>query len=374
MRKFTSGKELVKRDGGRNDGRGFVKRGEHGGRKEPVVDSNYRGDVIREREKRIIELEDIERKIIFIAVKIGRFVYDGESGTAEVSHFVTKECVIRQVNATNGIIMADGIEFIPGEDADALAEVEVLEGHKKITSLIGLGFGCPGMELAIQDLHFLGDGSDNEIKRDGLTGSLAAPVGLAPAIKNDFTAGFELFTEPVGDRPPFKDFGRGGIEVIVFIVTVDSTATLADMNSFGLAAGTGLGESRVGEAADGADIGVHRFRNVRIIIRVLEFGIIKVRDVNFIKVAGITALGAGLGGSITDSGFVIGFIERRIFRDTSVISEGGEDKIHFLVHIAKDFAVDELVENFLVGGGIGRIFFVINGVEHGINFLFLYKD
>lgn len=134
--------------------------------------------------------------------------------------------------------------------------------------MIGLGFGCPGMGLAIQDLHFLGDGSDNEIKRDGLTGGLATPVGLAPAIKNDFTAGFELFTEPVGDRPPFKDFGRGGIEVIVFIVTVDSTATLADMNSFGLAAGTGLGESRIGEAADGADIGVHGVRDVRIIIRV----------------------------------------------------------------------------------------------------------
>ena len=31
MRKFTSGNELIKRDGGRNDGRGFVKRGEHGG-------------------------------------------------------------------------------------------------------------------------------------------------------------------------------------------------------------------------------------------------------------------------------------------------------------------------------------------------------
>lgn len=234
------------------------------------------------------------------------------------------------------------------------------------------------MGLAIQNLHFLGDGSDNEIKRDGLTGSLAAPVGLAPAIKNDFTAGFELFTEPVGDRPPFKDFGRGGVEVIVFIVAVDSTATLADMNSFGLAAGTSLGESRVGEAADRADIGVRRFRDVRIIIRVLEFGIIEVRDINFIKVAGITALGAGLGGGITDSGFVIGLIERRIFRDTSVISEsvtseGGEDKIHFLVHIAEDFAVDELVENFLVGGGIGRIFFVINGVEHGINFLFCTK-
>jgi len=86
---------------------------------------------MKERENRIIKLEDIGRKIIFIAAKIGRFVYDGESGTAEVSHFVTKECVIRQVNATNGIIMADGIEFIPGEDADVLAEVEVLEGHRK---------------------------------------------------------------------------------------------------------------------------------------------------------------------------------------------------------------------------------------------------
>lgn len=45
----------------------------------------------REREKRIIELEDIGRKIIFIAVRIGRFFYDGESGTAEVFHFVIKE-------------------------------------------------------------------------------------------------------------------------------------------------------------------------------------------------------------------------------------------------------------------------------------------
>ena len=396
MRDFTSGKELVKRDGGRNDGRGFVKRGEHGGGEEPVADSKYRS-VIRKREKRIIELEDIGRKIIFIAVKIGRFAYDGESGTAEVFHFVTKDCVIRQANTIGTIMMADGIEFIPGEDADALAEVKVLEGHRKITSLnsmsaitssvrddrirhrggaagFGLGFGCPGIELAIQDLHFLGNGSDNEIKRDGLTGSLAAPVGLAPAIKNDFTAGFELFTKPVGDCPPFKDFGRGGIEVIVFIVAVDSTATLADMNRFGLAAGTGLGESRVGEAADRADIGVHRFRDVRIIIRVLEFGIIEIRDVNFIKVAGITALGAGLGGGITDSGFVIGFIERRSFRDISAISEGGEDKIHFLVHIAEDFAVDELIENSLVGGGIGRIFVTVDGVKHKINFLFLYKD
>jgi hypothetical protein len=228
------------------------------------------------------------------------------------------------------------------------------------------------MGLAIQDLHFLGDRSDNKIKRDGLTGSLTAPVGLAPAIKNDFTAGFELFTEPVGDCPPFKDFGRSGVEVVVFIVTIDSTATLADMNSFGLAAGTGLGESRVSEAADGADIGVRRFRDVRIIIRVLKFGIIEVRDVNFIKVAGITALGTGLGGSITDSGFVIGFIERRIFRDAGAISESREDKIHFLVHIAEDFTVDELVENFLVGGGIGRIFVTVDGVKHKINFLFLY--
>jgi hypothetical protein len=244
--------------------------------------------------------------------------------------------------------------------------------HRGGAAGFGLGFGCPGMGLAIQDLHFLGDGSDNEIKRDGLTGGLATPVGLAPAIKNDFTAGFEFFTEPVGDRPPFKDFGRCGIEVIVFIVTVDSTATLADMNGFGLAAGTGLGESRIGEAADGADIGVHDVRDVRIIIQVLEFGIIEVRDVNFIKIARITALGAGLGGSITDSGFVIGFIERRIFRDAGVISEGGEDKIHFLVHIAEDFAVDELVENFLVGGGIGRIFVTVDGVKHKINFLFLY--
>lgn len=86
---------------------------------------------MREREKRIIELEDIGRKIIFIAVKIRRLAYDGESGTAEVFHFVMKECVVRQVNTTNEIIMADGIEFIPREDADALAEVEVLEGHRK---------------------------------------------------------------------------------------------------------------------------------------------------------------------------------------------------------------------------------------------------
>lgn len=28
-------------------------------------------------------------------------------------------------------MMAGVIEFIPGEDADALAEVEVLEGHRK---------------------------------------------------------------------------------------------------------------------------------------------------------------------------------------------------------------------------------------------------
>lgn len=85
---------------------------------------------MREREKRIIELEDIGRKIIFIAVKIGRFVYDGESGTAEVFHFVMKECVVRKANTINTIV-ADGSEFIPREDADALAEVEVLECHRK---------------------------------------------------------------------------------------------------------------------------------------------------------------------------------------------------------------------------------------------------
>lgn len=86
---------------------------------------------MREREKRIIELEDIGRKIIFIAVRIGRFAYDGESGTAEVFHFVIKECVIWQVNTIGTIMMGDGSEFIPGEDADALAEVKVLEGHRK---------------------------------------------------------------------------------------------------------------------------------------------------------------------------------------------------------------------------------------------------
>ena len=83
-----------------------------------------------ERERRIIELEDILRKITFIAVKIRRFVYDGESGTTKVFHFVIKECAIRQVNTIDTIPMADGIEFIPGEDADVLAEVEVLEGHR----------------------------------------------------------------------------------------------------------------------------------------------------------------------------------------------------------------------------------------------------
>lgn len=292
------------------------------------------------------------------------------------------------------MVLTDGIEFIPGEDTDALAGIEVLEGHEESLRSycvgtvtggtgdgvgngncggFGLGLGCPGVGLTVKDLHFIGDGGDDVIQRDGLAGGLTAPVGFAPAIKNDFAAGFEFFTEPVGDRPPFKDFGRGSIEVIVFIVAVDSTAIPADINGFGLAAGTGLGESGIGEAADGADIGVHRFRDVRIIIRVLEFGIIEVRDVNFIKAAGRTALGAGLGGGITDSGFVIGFIERRIFRDAGVISEGGKDKIHFLVHIAEDFAVDELVENSLVGGGIGRIFFVIDGVKHKINFLFVQR-
>ena len=36
MRKFTSGNELIEGDGGRNGGRGFVERGEHGGREEPM--------------------------------------------------------------------------------------------------------------------------------------------------------------------------------------------------------------------------------------------------------------------------------------------------------------------------------------------------
>lgn len=83
------------------------------------------------REKRIIGLEDILRKITFIAVKIRRFVYDGESGTAEVFHFLIKECVVRQVNTIDTIMTFDGLEFIPGEDTDALAGVEVLEGHRK---------------------------------------------------------------------------------------------------------------------------------------------------------------------------------------------------------------------------------------------------
>jgi len=46
---------------------------------------------MKERENRIIKLEDIGRKITFISVKIGRFVYDGESGTAKVFHFAIKE-------------------------------------------------------------------------------------------------------------------------------------------------------------------------------------------------------------------------------------------------------------------------------------------
>ena len=92
MRKFTSGNELVERDGGRNGGRGFVERGEHGGGEEPVAKCREGGAISRiEREKRIIKLEDIGRKITFISVKIGRFVYDGESGTAEVFHFIIKE-------------------------------------------------------------------------------------------------------------------------------------------------------------------------------------------------------------------------------------------------------------------------------------------
>ena len=35
-------------------------------------------------------------------------------------------------------MMAGVIEFIPGEDADALAEVEVLEGHRWVTSQAAL--------------------------------------------------------------------------------------------------------------------------------------------------------------------------------------------------------------------------------------------
>ena len=125
MRKFTSGKELVKRDDGRNDGRGFVKRGEHGGRDEPAA------GFVRKREKRIIEPDGIVRKIIFITIRTERSVYDGESGTAEVFHFFIKECVVRQENTIDTIMTADGSEFIPGEDADTPAGVEVLEGHRK---------------------------------------------------------------------------------------------------------------------------------------------------------------------------------------------------------------------------------------------------
>ena len=84
-----------------------------------------------ERERRIIELEDIGKKITFISDKMGRFVYDSESGTAEVFHFLIKECAVRQVDTIVTIITADGSEFIPGEDTDVLAEVEVLEGHRK---------------------------------------------------------------------------------------------------------------------------------------------------------------------------------------------------------------------------------------------------
>ena len=35
MRKFTSGNELVEGDGGRNGGRRFIEKGEHGGGEEP---------------------------------------------------------------------------------------------------------------------------------------------------------------------------------------------------------------------------------------------------------------------------------------------------------------------------------------------------
>lgn len=96
-----------------------------------MAGSRCNGNVIRKREKRIIELEDIGRKIIFISIIKGRFVYDGESGTAEVFHFLIKECVVRQVKTIATIMTADGIEFIPGEDSDTLAGVEVLEGHRK---------------------------------------------------------------------------------------------------------------------------------------------------------------------------------------------------------------------------------------------------
>ena len=289
------------------------------------------------------------------------------------------------------MVLTDGIEFIPGEDTDALAGMEILEGHEEslrsycmgtVTggtgdgvgnencSRFGLGLGCPGVGLTVKDLHFIGDGSDDVIQRDTLAGGLTAPVGFAPAIKNDFAAGFELFAKPVGDRPPFKDFGRGDIKVIIFIVVIDSAAIPADMNGFGLAAGAGLGKSRIGEAANGAEVGFYGIRVVRIVIRVLEFGIIEVRDVNFIKAAGRTAFGAGLEGSITKCGFIIGFIEGRSFRDISAGSEGGKDKIHFLIHITEDFAVDKLIENFLVGCGIGGIFVTVDGVKHEINFLF----
>lgn len=69
---------------------------------------------IRKREKRIIELEHSGKKITFISVIRGRFVYDGESGTAEVFHFLIKECVVRQVNTIDTIMTFDGTEFIPG--------------------------------------------------------------------------------------------------------------------------------------------------------------------------------------------------------------------------------------------------------------------
>lgn len=95
------------------------------------MESRCRGNAIRKRERRIIELEDIGKKITFISDKMGRFVYDSESGTAEVFHFAIKVRVVRQVDTIGTITIANGIEFIPGEDADALAEVEVLECHRK---------------------------------------------------------------------------------------------------------------------------------------------------------------------------------------------------------------------------------------------------
>ena len=76
------------------------------------------------------------------------------------------------------MVLTDGIEFIPGEDTDALAGMEILEGHEE-SPLIqhevgdagvgngnrgGLGLGCPGVGLTVKDLHFIGDGGDDVIQ------------------------------------------------------------------------------------------------------------------------------------------------------------------------------------------------------------------